>query len=132
MQPHHVLTTTAIMLALGGLAGSLALAQTTSAPPTPMSAPETARPVDPDLQTGKPRPPAADQAVPLKNPLNRNPARRNVAPDADAVAPPDPRDSSVRPARPPGYQDGRDTVLPASGTASLPTPGASAPAPRLP
>ena len=131
MQPHHVLTT-AIMLALGGLAGPVALAQTTSAPPTPMSAPETAKPAETDPQTGKPRPPAIDQVVPLRNPLNRNPARRNMAPDADAVAPPDPRDSSVRPPRPPGYQDGRDTVLPASGTAPLPTPGPSAPVPRLP
>ena len=119
----HVLTT-AITLALAGLAGPLALAQTTSVPPTPMSAPETTRPADPDLQTGKPRPPTTDQAVPLRNPLNRNPARRNMAPASDPVAPPDPRDSSVRPARPPGYQDGRDTVLP--------TPGPSAPVPRLP
>jgi hypothetical protein len=119
----HVLTT-AITLALAGLAGPLALAQTTSVPPTPMSSPETTRPADPDLQNGKPRPPAADQTVPLRNPLNRNPARRNMAPASDPVAPPDPRDSSVRPARPPGYQDGRDSVLP--------TPGPSAPVPRLP
>lgn len=125
MQPQAL--TAAIMLALGGLAGPWAFAQTTSASPTPMSAPETAKPADPDLQSGKPRPPTADQTVPLRNPLNRNPARRNTAPVTDPVAPPDPRDSSVRPALPPGYQDGRDTVLPAAGTAPLPTPGASAP-----
>lgn len=115
MQPHHVLTT-ALMLALGGFAGPWALAQTPSVSPTPMSSPETARPADPDLQNGKPRPPTADQTVPLRNPLNRNPARRSTAPASDPVAPPDPRDSSVRPAQPPGYRDGRDTVLPAPGS----------------
>ena len=130
MQPHVL--TAAIMLALGGLAGPWALAQTTSAQPAPMSSPEIAGPADPDLQSGKPRPAATDQVVPLRNPLNRNPARRTAVPGTDPVAPPDPRDSSVRPARPPGYQDGRDTVLPAAGTAPLPTPGSSAPVPRLP
>ena len=125
MQPQVL--TAAIMLALGGLAGPWALAQTSADSPTPMTSPEPARPADPGLQNVKPRPPTADQPVPLKNPLNRNPARRNTAPATDPVAPPDPRDSSVRPALPPGYQDGRDTVLPAAGTAPLPTPGASAP-----
>lgn len=131
MLQHHV-PAAAIMLAVGGLAGPVALAQTTSAPPTSLSAPETARPADIDPQTGKPRPPAVDPVVPLRNPLNRNPARRNMAPDGDAVAPPDPRDSSVRPVQPPGYQDGRDTVLPATGAAPLPMPGPSAPVPGLP
>lgn len=125
MQPQVL--TAVIMLALGGLAGPWALAQAPADSPTPMSSPETARPADPDLQSGKPRPPTADQTVPLRNPLNRNPARRNTAPVTDPVAPPDPRDSSVRPALPPGYQDGRDTVLPAAGTAPLPAPGVSAP-----
>jgi hypothetical protein len=50
-------------------------------------------------------------AVPLKNPLNRNPARRVLPPD-NSVPPPDPRDSTSRPTLPPVSSDGRDTVLP--------------------
>ncbi len=40
-----------------------------------------------------------DKTVPLKNPLNRNPARRAKASE-EAPPPADPRDSTVRPVTP--------------------------------
>ncbi|MFS2037123.1 hypothetical protein ACEN8I_24070 [Polaromonas sp. CT11-55] len=56
-------------------------------------------------------------AVPLKNPLNRNPARRALPPD-NSIPPPDPRDSTTRPTLPPVSSDGRDTVVPPEAPAS--------------
>lgn len=92
-----------IPLALGAvlalLAGPMAQAQTTS--PTPAVEPGAVQ---------KP-------AVPLKNPLNRNPARRALPPD-NSIPPPDPRDSTSRPTLPPVSSDGRDAVLPPEPPAS--------------
>ncbi len=67
--------------------------------------------------------------VPLPSRINRNPAYRADLPQAPP-APADPRDSSTRPVTPPGSSDGRDTVLPAPGQASV--PGTAASAPRKP
>lgn len=86
------------------LAGPMALAQTTA--PTPAM---------PAAEPGAVQKPA----VPLKNPLNRNPARRaQLPPDNAPLAPPDPRDSTSRPTLPPTSTDGRDTVLPAPEAAA--------------
>lgn len=81
-------------------------------------------------EPGPPVPTATPQlTVPLKNPLNRNPARRAQLPETPPP-PADPRDSSTRPVTPPGSSDGRDTVLPAPGQAAV--PGTAASAPRKP
>lgn len=91
---------------LAFLAGPWALAQTTTAPtPAPATDPSTAQ---------KP-------AAPLKNPLNRNPARRaQLPPDNAPLPPPDPRDSTSRPTLPPTATatDGRDAVPPPEAPAS--------------
>jgi|GEM_PF-2343066 len=95
-----------IPLALGAvlalLAGPMAQAQTT-----------TPNPAAPAAEPGAVQKPAA----PLKNPLNRNPARRVLPPD-NSVPPPDPRDSTSRPTLPPVSSDGRDAVLPPEAPAS--------------
>ncbi|MEO8388927.1 MAG: hypothetical protein ABI893_03550 [Polaromonas sp.] len=83
--------------------GPQAVAQTsqTTTPPTTTAAPDAAVPT-----------------APLRNPLNRNPARRASEPEA-APQPPDPRDSTIRPVMPPG-NDGRDAVLPSPDSTQPP------------
>ncbi len=81
-----------LALALTLFAGPQAVAQT-SQTTQPAAAPDAATPT-----------------VPLRNPLNRNPARRASEPEAPPPTP-DPRDSTTRPVMPPG-SDSRDTVLP--------------------
>lgn len=81
-----------LALALTLFTGPRAVAQT-SQTTQPAEAPDTAVPT-----------------APLRNPLNRNPARRASEPEAP-LPPPDPRDSTIRPVTPPG-NDGRDVVLP--------------------
>ncbi|EJL90974.1 hypothetical protein PMI15_00227 [Polaromonas sp. CF318] len=88
------------------LAGPGLRAQTTA----PTTAPTTAAPAAEPGAVQKP-------AMPLKNPLNRNPARRVLPPD-NSVPPPDPRDSTSRPTLPPVSSDGRDTVLPPPAAAA--------------
>lgn len=89
----------ALGTALALLAGPMAQAQTTA--PTPAAEPGAVQ----------------QPAVPLKNPLNRNPARRALPPD-NSIPPPDPRDSTSRPTLPPVSRDGRDTVVPPEAPAS--------------
>ena len=89
-----------LALTLALFAGPQALAQT-SQTTQPAAAPDAATPT-----------------VPLRNPLNRNPARRASAPEAPPP-PPDPRDSTVRPVMPPG-NDGRDAVVPQPGSTQAP------------
>lgn len=98
-----------LVLALAAFPGPQAAAQTTTpgTPPAPAAAPNAATPT-----------------APLRNPLNRNPARRASAPQ-EPPTPTDPRDSTVRPVTPPG-SDGRDTVLPAPNSA-MPSGAASRP-----
>lgn len=84
--------------ALALLAGPGLLAQTTTAP----------APAAPAAEPGAAR---QQPTVPLKNPLNRNPARRALPPD-NSIPPPDPRDSTSRPTLPPVSNDGRDMVVP--------------------
>jgi len=92
----------ALGITLALLAGFMAQAQTTTqSPAAPVAEPGTVQ---------KP-------AVPLNNPLNRNPARRALPPD-NSIPPPDPRDSTTRPTLPPVSSDGRDTVLPPEAPAS--------------
>jgi len=92
---HHIPLVLGTVLAL--LAGPRVLAQaTTTMPATPPA-------VDPGA--------AQKPSAPAKNPLNRNPARRNLPPD-NSIAPPDPRDSTSRPTLPPVSRDGRDAVSP--------------------
>lgn len=83
-------------------AGPGLLAQTTTTTTTTAPAPAA-----PAAEPGAARQPT----VPLKNPLNRNPARRDLPPD-NSIPPPDPRDSTSRPTLPPVSSDGRDTVVP--------------------
>lgn len=91
---HHVCLAFGAALAL--LAGPPVLAQPMPAPVAPPAA-------DPGV--------AQQPTAPLKNPLNRNPARRALPPD-NSVPPADPRDSTSRPTLPPVSSDGRDTVVP--------------------
>ena len=97
--------TTAVMQGAGVCVAALmlhaapwAVAQTEPGPPVPTATPQL--------------------TVPLKNPLNRNPARRASAPEAPPL-PMDPRDSTVRPVTPPG-NDGRDAVLPSPNGTEVP------------
>lgn len=109
--------TTAVMRGVGVCVGALmllaaapwAVAQTEPGPPVPTATPQI--------------------TVPLKNPLNRNPARRAQLPETPPP-PADPRDSSIRPVTPPGSSDGRDTVLSAPEQAVA--PGTASSAPRKP
>jgi hypothetical protein len=104
MLKNHPLTF-ALGALLALLAGPWAAAQTV---PTAPMAPTPAVP----STTPAANPGAAKAPIkPLNNPLNRNPARR-VLPLDNSPPPPDPRDSSTRPALPPGSSDGRDAVLP--------------------
>ncbi|MFC5521919.1 hypothetical protein [Polaromonas jejuensis] len=99
-----------------GLAGGWAAAQT--------AAPDKALPTKPSgtdpKAGGQGKPSGADQTVPLKNPVNRNPARRQRAPDSAMPPAPDPRDSTTRPVAPPG-DDGRDAVPPEPDMAQAPS-----------
>ncbi|SDN68352.1 hypothetical protein [Polaromonas sp. JS666] len=92
----------ALGITLALLVGPMAQAQTT-----------TPSPAAPAAEPGAVQKPAA----PLKNPLNRNPARRVLPPD-NSIPPPDPRDSTSRPTLPPVSSDGRDAVLPPEPPAS--------------
>lgn len=90
--PFSTLPGAVFALTLAVFAGPQAVAQT-SQTTQPAAAPDATTPT-----------------VPLRNPLNRNPARRASEPEAPPPAP-DPRDSTTRPVMPPG-SDSRDTVLP--------------------
>lgn len=118
----------AMMVAALGLAVPWAGAQTAQpAQPRPMtSSGAGAQGGGQSGLAGQGAPAGAVQTVPLNNPLNRNPARRGQLPDS--VPPPDPRDSTTRPAMPPG-SDERDTVLPMSDTLqpARPTPALGRP-----
>ena len=102
MQKHFLI---GVIGAALGLAVQWAGAQTVQIPPM---APSGAQPGQ-GVQGGKNNAPATDQTVPLRNPLNRNPAHRNRVPDT-GPAPLDPRDSTTRPALLPD-DDGRVTVI---------------------
>ncbi|UUZ78164.1 hypothetical protein LP414_15910 [Polaromonas sp. P1(28)-13] len=90
-----------------GFAGQWAGAQTVQIPP--MAPSGAGAQLGQGVQGGKNNASATDQTVPLRNPLNRNPAHRNRVPDT-GPAPLDPRDSTTRPALPPD-DDGRATVI---------------------
>lgn len=107
----------AVMRSVGVLLAALtvlaaapsAVAQTEPSPPVPTVTPQL--------------------TVPLPNRtnrINRNPAYRADLPEAPP-APANPRDSSTRPVMPPDSSDGRATVLPAPGQASVPASASSAP-----
>lgn len=98
-----------LAMALTLFTGPQAVAQT-SQTTQPAAAPDTAVPT-----------------APLRNPMNRNPARRASEPEAPPP-PPDPRDSTIRPVAPPG-NDGRDAVSPSPN--ATPAPGAAPTRPPL-
>jgi len=106
LKNHHLTFALGALLAL--LAGPWAAAQTSPTAPAPAT-PSAAPAANPGA--------AKAPTKPLNNPLNRNPARRVQPPD-NSLPPPDPRDSSTRPALPPGISDGRDAVMPAQAPAS--------------
>ena len=104
MQKHFLI---GVIGAALGFAGQWAGAQTVQIPPMAPSG-AGAQPGQ-GVQGGQSNASATDQTVPLRNPLNRNPAHRNRVPDT-GPAPLDPRDSTTRPALLPD-DDGRVTVI---------------------
>lgn len=109
MQKHFLI---GVIGAALGFAVQWAGAQTVQIPPMTPSRAQRGQ----GVQGGQNNAPATDQTVPLRNPLNRNPAHRNRVPDTGPV-PLDPRDSTARPVLLPD-DDGRATVIEPAPTPS--------------